>query len=254
MCQEEPDPRGLARTQWPKLAESYIEFRKSSGRYNDLVEVPAMRELLGDVAGLDVLDAGCGTGVQARYCARQGAKVVGLDISRRLLLEARERAAEQGLALRLLQADVENLAMFPDRCFDAIVCSVVLTFRLGKVFAGFQRVLRPGGCLCLSDLHPIFNCGQPEVHDGRHCLVVSGYFDRKIRSVTNPFGDPPDGQPVRFSWRHHTLGDYVESLSAAGFVIERLLEPQPSRDDGSTKAQRANSYPVFFLIKARKRE
>jgi ubiquinone/menaquinone biosynthesis C-methylase UbiE len=252
MCQQEPDPRDLARTQWRKLAESYIEFRKSPDRYNELVEVPAMRELLGDVAGLDVLDAGCGTGVQARYCAGQGAKVVGVDISHRLLVEARERAAEESLDIRFLQGDIENLGMFPGRCFDAILCSVVLTFHLQEVFAELNRVLRPGGCLYLSDLHPIFNCGRQEVRDGRHCLVVSGYFDRKIRSVINPFGELPDGRQVRFSWQHNTLADYFEALAAAGFVAERLLEPQPSRDDGSIKAQRANSYPVFFLIKARK--
>ncbi len=252
MCQEEPDPRDLARTQWRKLAESYIEFRKSPNRYNELIEVPAMRELLGDVAGLDVLDAGCGTGVQARWSARQGAKVVGVDISHRLLVEARNRAAEENLHVRFLQADVENLSMFPGRCFDAILCNVVLTFHLREVFAEFHRVLRPGGCLYLSDLHPIFNCGQPEVRDGRHCLVVSGYFDRTIRSVTNPFGDMPDGGQVRFSWQHHPLQDYFEALAAAGFVVESFLEPQPSRDDGSIKAQRAASYPVFFLIKARK--
>ena len=252
MCQEEPDRRDLARTQWRELAESYIEFRKSPDRYNELVEVPAMRELLGDVAGLDVLDAGCGTGVQARWCARPGAKVVGVDISHRLLREARERAAEENLNVRFLEGDIENLGVFPGLCFDAVLCSVVLTFHLRDVFVEFHRVLRPGGCLYLSDLHPIFNCGQPEVRDGRHCLVVSRYFDRTIRSVTNPFGELPGGRPVRFSWQHHTLADYFEALVAAGFVVEKFLEPQPSRDDGSIKAQRANSYPVFFLIKARK--
>lgn len=252
MCQEEPDPRDLARTQWRELAESYIEFRKSLNRYNELVEVPAMRELLGDVAGLDVLDAGCGTGVQARYCAGQGAKVVGVDISHRLLAEARERAAEEDLDVRLLQADVENLGMFPSQCFDAVLCNVVLTFHLREVFAELNRVLRPGGSLYLSDLHPIFNCGRQEVRDGRQCLVVSGYFDRTIRIVTNPFGELPGGQQVHFSWQHHPLEDYFGALAATGFVVERFLEPQPSRDDGSIKAQRASSYPVFFLVKARK--
>jgi 2-polyprenyl-3-methyl-5-hydroxy-6-metoxy-1,4-benzoquinol methylase len=136
MCQEEPDPRDLARTQWRKLAESYIEFRKSPNRYNELVEVPAMRELVGDVAGLDVLDAGCGTGVQARWCARQRAKVVGLDISRRLLVEARERGAEENLDVRFLQGDAENLGMFPGPCFDAVLCCVVLTFHLRRAVLG----------------------------------------------------------------------------------------------------------------------
>lgn len=242
----------LARSQWRDLAPSYIEFRKSQDRYNDLIEILAMRALLGDVAGLDVLDAGCGTGVHARYCASRGARVVGVDVSHRLLVEARRLAAEEGVSVRFVEGDIENLGMFPGERFDAIISSVVLALHLREVLAEFHRVLRPGGHVYLSDLHPMFNCGRGEVRDGRPCLVVSGYFDRTLRSVPNPFAGPSGDQGLTFSWQHRTLADYFEALVANGFVVEQFREPQPSRDDGSVKARRANSYPVFFLVTARK--
>jgi SAM-dependent methyltransferase len=252
MDQAQLDVRKLARSQWRELAESYIRFRETGSRYNDLLEVPAMRGLLGDVAGLDVLDAGCGTGVHARHCARHGARVVAVDVSHRLLVEARKLTAEEGLDVAYVEGDVEELGMFLPQRFDAVLCTVVLPFRLRRVFAEFHRVLRPGGRLYLSDLHPMFDCGRQQVRDGRPCLVVSGYFDRTIRSVDDPFGEPSGEEHATLRWRHHTLHDYFEALATSGFVVERCLEPQPSPDDRSQKAQRARSYPVFFLIQARK--
>jgi len=252
MDQQEPDLRRLARSQWRELAESYLRFRRSPNRYNDLLEVPAMRGLLGDVAGLDVLDAGCGTGVHARYCAGRGARVVGVDVSHRLLVEARKLAAKEGRRVAFVEGDLEDLGMFPPERFDVVICGVVLAFRLRRVFGQFHRVLRPGGHVYLSDLHPVFQCGRQEPGGDRPCLVVSGYFDRTIRSVDDPFGEPSGGQDATLRWRHHTLGDYFEALAAAGFVVERYVEPQPSPDDHSLKAQRAGSYPVFFLLKATK--
>jgi SAM-dependent methyltransferase len=252
MSNDAPHRRDLARSQWRELAPSYIEFRKSQDRYNDLIEIPAMRGLLGGVAGLDVLDAGCGTGVHARYCASRGARVVGVDVSHKLLVEARRLAAEECLAVEFIEGDIENLGMFPGERFDAIVSSVVLVLHLREVLAEFRRVLRPGGHVYLSDLHPMFNCGRGEVRDGRPCLVVSGYFDRTLRTVPNPFAGPSGDQGLTFSWQHRTLADYFEALAANGFVVEQFHEPQPRRDDGSVKARRANSYPIFFLVKARR--
>ncbi len=252
MNQQSPDLRKLARSQWRELAESYIAFRESADRYNDLLEVPAMRELLGDVAGRDVLDAGCGTGVHARYCARRGARVVGVDLSHRLLLEARKLADRESLDLALVEGDVENLGMFPAGRFDAVVSSVVLAFHLKRVFAEFHRVLRTGGRLLFSDLHPVFQCGRPLEQEGRPGLAFSGYFDRALRNAVDPFGEAPDDRHATLHWRHHTLGDYFEALAAGGFVVRRFVEPEPRPGARSAKADRARAYPVFFLIEAQK--
>ena len=72
--------------------QGYADLRAQPGNLNDLVEQPALRALLPPLAGASVLDMGCGAGDLSAYCAGQGAaRVVGADISERMLALARER-------------------------------------------------------------------------------------------------------------------------------------------------------------------
>lgn len=74
------------------------------GLYEDEVK------LLGDVAGLDVLEIGCGAAQCARYLADRGARVAALDLSARQLQHARRIDEQEGRApLRLVQADATRL-------------------------------------------------------------------------------------------------------------------------------------------------
>ena len=59
----------IARAQCERTANIYYSFRKRGDTYNDLVEVPAMRRLVGDVRGKRLLDAGCGFGSASIYYA-----------------------------------------------------------------------------------------------------------------------------------------------------------------------------------------
>ena len=58
--------------------------REEKGVEHDPI-IPSMLEIIGEVAGLDVLDAGCGEGYLSRILAERGATVTGIDISARLL-------------------------------------------------------------------------------------------------------------------------------------------------------------------------
>jgi SAM-dependent methyltransferase len=53
-----------------------------------------------------VLEAGCGSGRDALYYARQGFEVTALDLSEQALARAKERAAREGLGLRFIAADL----------------------------------------------------------------------------------------------------------------------------------------------------
>jgi SAM-dependent methyltransferase len=100
---------------------------------------------LGDVAGLRVLDHGCGHGMAAVVLARRGACVTAIDLSAGYLAEAARRAAANGAAIDLVQADGERLP-FADASFDCVWGNAIL-HHLDMVQAGREliRVLRPRG-------------------------------------------------------------------------------------------------------------
>lgn len=102
-------------------------------------------EKLGDLRGKHALDYGCGHGMAAVTLARAGAAVTAFDLSPGYVAEAESRAAANGVAVRFVVADGEQLP-FGDESFDAVWGNAILHhLDLAKAGAELRRVLRPGG-------------------------------------------------------------------------------------------------------------
>src|SRR4029077_6517349 len=103
-------------------------------------------QVLGDVAGKDVLELGCGAAQWAVLLAQQGARVTGLDNSERQLEHARERMAAAGVDFPLVHAPAEWFPP-PDASFDIVFCDHgALTFADPLVVVPeVSRLLLPGG-------------------------------------------------------------------------------------------------------------
>ena len=97
-------------------------------------------------AGRDVLEIGCGPGLDLVRFARNGARVTGVDIAPVALELARDYCRVAGVPATLLEADGAHLP-FPDASFDLVYCHGVLSFVRDPagVIAEAHRVLRPGG-------------------------------------------------------------------------------------------------------------
>jgi SAM-dependent methyltransferase len=119
------------------------------------------------------------------------------------------------------------------------------------------RLLRPGGFLAFSILHPCFI--TPGLHwekdeEGRTvALCVSRYFDRAAFIENWRFGARPNNEQVapfavpRFP---RTLSDYLNAVSAAGFRISRIEEPQPSPEacEAVPRFTRWRNLAAFLLL------
>ncbi len=81
--------------------------------------------MIGDVAGLDLLDIGCGDGLLAAELSSAGAHVTGIDPDAAMLRAAAERTAGQDI--RFVQGRIEALP-FADACFDLVMAVTVLCF------------------------------------------------------------------------------------------------------------------------------
>jgi ubiquinone/menaquinone biosynthesis C-methylase UbiE len=247
-----------ARKDWNRLAGGYQAFRKEQGTYNELVEVPAMLELIGDVEGKRVLDAGCGFGYYSLLLAKSGAMVTGIDISEKMVELAENNARDASVECRFFVCDMQDLSVFAGNTFDMVVSSIVvghLDF-LEKAFSEVFRVLKHEGIFAFSENHPMLK-GSWEKDSGGKRLHwnIDNYFERSIRTIE---WRTQDGKIIETSSRHRTVQDYFDALTSSGFLVERLVEPEPSDkahlDNVASREHysRARRIPIFILFKARK--
>jgi SAM-dependent methyltransferase len=164
-----------------------------------LVEERPVRELLGDVRGRVVLDAGCGTGRHTRWLCDQGARVVGVDASEGMLRVARAKCPEADLRL----GPVLALPVEPGS-FDVVLNALMAEHvpDLTALMASLARALHRGGHLVLSVFHP--------------AMVQKG--------VLTHFEHAESGAEYELATYPHRVEDYREALTAAGLEIETTMD------------------------------
>lgn len=171
--------------------------------------------LLGEVGGRRVLEVGAGAAQCSRWLAVRGAAPVALDVSAAML------RAGAGTGLPRVQADARRLP-FRDDSFD-LACSsygaIPFLPDVGAVYAEVARVLRPGGRWVFSVTHPV-RWAFPDDPGPRGLVADRPYFDR------SGYVERDEAGTVTYVEHHHTLGDHVRGLAAAGFRILDLVEPQ----------------------------
>lgn len=135
----------------PKIYESWRAT--SLGAVTEAIEQRLILDLMGDLAGVHVLDVGCGDGALVCTAASRGAKATGVDADPAMLAAARTRADKNGIMAAFLEGRIERLP-FPDAAFDVVVSITVLCFvqDASAAVREMARVLRPGGHLVLGEL------------------------------------------------------------------------------------------------------
>jgi ubiquinone/menaquinone biosynthesis C-methylase UbiE len=144
---------------WDANAEAWTRLvRAGYDHYRDGLNTPAFMEMLPDVEGLSGLDIGCGEGHNTRLVARRGAKVTGTDISETFIRHAREEEGREPLGIRYERASAVDLP-FGDGGFDFAVAFMSLMDipETDRALAEAFRVVKPGGFLQFSILHPCFD-------------------------------------------------------------------------------------------------
>lgn len=195
------------------------------------IEEPVVREAFGDVAGLEVLDLGCGTGRHSLWLASAGATVTGVDFSEGMLEEARAKPGAE--AVRFLAHDLQQPLPFAAGSFDLVVSGLVLEHlaALDAFFAEARRVLRPGGRAVVSAMHPAMF----------------------LKGVQARFTDPASGEKVQPGSFAHSIGEFVMAAVRAGFAIEGVDERAPDADFAARlpRAEKYVDWPMLVVLKLR---
>ncbi len=108
------------------------------------------------LAGLQVLDVGCGGGLLAEAMTAEGANVTGIDLAHEALLVARLHALENGLAIDYRETSAEDLARGGAAgSFDVVTCLEMLEHvpDPASVVAACARLVKPGGHVFFSTIN-----------------------------------------------------------------------------------------------------
>jgi SAM-dependent methyltransferase len=170
--------------------------------------------VLGDVAGLDVIELGCGTAYLSAWLARRGARPVGVDLTPAQLATAARCQERFGLAFPLVEANAESVPL-ADAGFDLVVSEYGASVWCDpdRWVAEAARLLRPGGRLVfLTNSVLVTLCVPAEQGFAQECLVRP---QRALNRVQWPGGG------TEF---HPSHGEWIRILGDNGFVVEALHE------------------------------
>jgi SAM-dependent methyltransferase len=220
----------------PALAAAYARAT-AANVYNAAYERPAVRELLGDVHGRDVLDAGAAAGENSAWLVAHGARVVALDASDAMVQLARARLGDTATVLR---ADLACALPLADASFDVVLSSLTLHYLESWLapLREFARVLRPGGRLVFSTHHPALT--DDPAADYHAVRLV----EEEWRTV---------GAPVPMRFYHRPLERIAGDVIAAGFTLRALREPRPSAEADARDpvvAAKLRTRPWFLIVDA----
>ena len=251
---------------WEANAEAWTELvRAGYDHYRDGLNTPAFMEMLPDVEGLSGLDIGCGEGHNTRLVARRGAKVTGIDISETFIRHAREEEGREPLGIRYRRASAAGLP-FEDDSFDFSVASMSLMDipETDRALAEAFRVVKPGGSLQFSILHPCFDTPQRRNLRGEdgftYAIEVGGYFhghDGEVKEWSFAAVPPEEKEglrPFHTPLFTRTISEWINLLVDTGFGIERVGEPYPDDDAVRERPglQYAQIVAYFLHVRARK--
>jgi SAM-dependent methyltransferase len=244
------------REAWTKANAEYTD-RRATERWGKgeptwgVFGIPeAELRVLGDVAGKDVVELGCGTAYFAAWLAKLGARPVGLDITPAQLETARRMIAETGIEFPLIEASAESVPL-PDESFDLALSEYGASIWCDprRWIPEAHRLLRPGGELVFLCNSPLSIVCMPDEGKIEERLVRSQFELRRMQW-------PGEDEGVTYHLGH---GEMLALMHETGFEVVGLWElraPESATDHEYYEyvpAEWARRWPAEEIWKARKR-
>lgn len=207
------------RARYDEFAAWYLAW---VGESAGLIADPASGVLPQHLDGQRWLDMACGTGRTSRELARRGASVVGVDLSAELLSLARAVEDRAPLGVNYLVGDLARLSdWWAGQPFDGALCEMALMDidDLRGAIEAAAAVLRPDGQFLVSFVNPCFpgNDAGLSSWPPDEGYAAEGFW-------TSP-NHNPNGARIRVGSNHRMLSTYLNTLTDAGFSLERFFEP-----------------------------
>lgn len=232
--------------------DKYKNMERSKKGLDGAGEWHALKKMLPDFRCKRVLDLGCGFGWHCAYAIENGAaSVVGVDISEKMLEEARAKNGSE--KIEYICMPIEDVHYTPDS-FDVVLSSLAFHYvqSFDAVCKQVSHCLIQGGDFVFSVEHPVFTAyGSQD-----WCYSAEGEIDHW--PVDRYF---LEGERKAVFWGeevvkyHRTLTGYLQTLLENGFEITGLIEPQPDASMLDTVPGMRDELrrPMMLLLAAKKK-
>ena len=219
---------------------------------NDLIEIPELFELIGDVTNLSILDLGCGTGGHDRKLVELGAKrVLGIDLSNNMIDEAKKSANNEKIEYRVMSMnDIDTI----NEKFDLVVSSLAIHYieDYDSLCEKVYDLLKDGGEFVFSCGHPMDSCAIlddysnnfVEINNKKYYLISD--YNNEGKRVSHWYVDGVETY-------HRNVSHLINGLLDAGFILEHVTESYATEEAIKLKPkyadQKDHSYFIFFKCK-----
>ena len=230
----------------------YKKLRDNEASANVLFEMPALFSLLPDLKDKKVIDLGCGFGEHCiEYIHKGATKVVGVDISEKMLEEARRENSNPHVTY--MNTPMENISEIGET-FDVAISSLAFHYveDFDILVKDVYEMLCEGGTFVFSQENPINTCfssGSRWTKDenGNKLYANLANYSLEGERESKWFVDGVKKY-------HRTFSTIVNTLAGAGFTIEKMIEPVPTLELLERYPEYADLLhrPDFLLVKARK--
>ena len=193
------------------VSEGYARWAESyDNEVNPLIaaESIVVEGIVREIPMRSAMDVGAGTGRHATALAGRGVAVTAVDPSPEMLAIARRKAEAAGLGIDFHIGALEEGLPSEDGQFDFLICALTLSHvtDIAQAVRECARVVRPGGSILVTDIHP-------DVANGLGWTVT----------LRRP------GATYKLAHPGHTRRDYLDAIAGAGCSVEKLIEV-PVRD------------------------
>ena len=260
--------------EWDKMAEVYQKiYNLGLDDVHYGPRCPREKELglLGNVNGKRIIEIGSGAAQNSICLAKQGAKVTALDFSYKQLEIGKKLARKEGVKVDFVRANFEKLnEFFNENAYDIALSAYALQYSssldaMKKTFKGINHILQKNGFLVFSLDHPLRLCGSWDLD--KDVFLINNYFDRS--KINWEYFFAKDKIATKSTGFLGTFSDIITGVLDAGFSLEKILEPLPSKDNSSPNILKLNyeinevndpdsfeklsRIPGTLIIKAKKR-
>lgn len=223
---------------------AYLSRRNRNESPNNAIERPIFLELLGDFAGAEILDLGCGDGSFGRELLGGGARsYTGIEAS--VQMKQKAEAILAGTNSPIFHGDIASFS-YPEAAYDIVASRFVIHYiaNINALFQEIHKALKPGGKFIFTVQHPLTTSsfGSKELGDRRGDWRVDDYF------IEGERWEPWINKTV--IKHHRTTESYFTALTGAGFNVAALREGRPVRANFSTEQEfnRRQRIPLMLIF------